>query len=88
MLAHLIGDQRVGKEHRLAVQTQPFLLPAIDSSTRGKPGDFGGSDTRPPRARGDGATNRIPGATSTYGRRLLSSKRVKFIGGCFLSLLK
>jgi hypothetical protein len=85
MLAHLIGHQRVGKEHGLAVRTQPFLLPAIDFSTRGKPGDLGGSDTRPPLARGDGALHMRPGAPSTYERRLLSFKRMKFIGGQCLS---
>jgi hypothetical protein len=62
-------------------------MPAIHFSIRGKPVDLGGSDTRPPRARGDGVTNRIPGVTSTYGRRLLSSKRVKFISGRRLSFL-
>jgi hypothetical protein len=48
MLARLIGHQRVGKEHGLAVRTQPFLLPAIDFSTCGNSGDLGGSDTRGP----------------------------------------
>ena len=72
----------------LAVRTQPFLMPAIDFSIRGKPGDLGGSDTRPPLARGDGANKWRPGVKATYGRRLLSFKRVKFIGGCSLSLLK
>jgi hypothetical protein len=56
-------------------------MPAIDFSIRGKPEDFGGSHTRPPRARGDGVTNRIPGVTSTYGRRLLSFKRATSSAG-------
>jgi hypothetical protein len=87
MLARLIGHQHACQEHGLAVRMQPFLLPAIDFSTRGKPGDLGGSDTRPPLARGDGVNKRIPGVEATYGRRLLSSKRVKFIGGPRLSFL-
>jgi hypothetical protein len=74
-------SQRVGKEHRLAVRTQPFLLPAIDFSTRGKPGDLGGSDTRPPLARGDGVNKRRPGVKAAYGRRLLSFKRVSSLAG-------
>jgi hypothetical protein len=68
---------------------QPFLMPLINFSTRGRPGNLGGSDTRPPLARGDGVmhTKRRPGVTSTYGRRQLSFNRIRFIGGCSLSLL-
>jgi hypothetical protein len=82
MLARLIGHQRVGKEHVLPVRTQPFLLPAIDFLTRGKPGDLGGSDTRPPWLAGTVLPTRFRVLLQhIYGRRLLSFKRVSSSAG-------
>jgi hypothetical protein len=83
MLAPYTDVNACATSIRLRIRVQQFLLLGVGYSTRGKPGDLGGEDTRPPLARGDGVNKRRLGVKGFRVRWLLIFKRVSSSAGDF-----